>query len=346
MKHLKVIITANIIMLILVTVVWAGNKEVTVSEYGAVGDGVANDTNALKAAFKAARGRLVVLQKNATYFITGQLDVPDGAIVKGNNALIIYTPVANENALSIRSSNVTISDLIIRPKGVSKAPNGAMRMPLVIGEYGNTFGNKPYTNIVLDNITIQGGYVGMNGIAIFGDVSDIRISNVRIIGSKTYGYADIGILVHWSANNTNKPNTTYHPHKIKIDNSFFENVATSATYEQPSCIFLSGSYDVDITNTTGNNINTGIYVYPGDYGFSYARTIDSNQVRNINIVNSNFKDVRKYGFRVLGQVSGKGQNLYMGVNIVDAQVSGTNSSSFAAVKVDKVSGGVSIKNVK
>lgn len=342
-QSILVIITVAIIMFTIIGA-WAADMDIVrLADYGAIGDGVTDDTLALVTAFNAAKGRKIFFKNDAKYFITGQIMIPDDVIVEGNGALIVYSPNLNENALSIRSSNVTIRNMKIRPKNVTAGPNGATRMPIVIGEYGNTFGNKHYANITLENITIEGGYVGMNGISVFGDASAIHMKNIHVIGSSQNGYASIGILVHWSANNTKHPNVTYHPHDIYIKDSTFENVAVGTTQEQSSCIFLSGAYNVSITNIYAKNINTGIYVYPGDYGFKFARLTDGNLVRNVYVLDSVFDGVRKYGVRVLGQANGKGPDLYMGVTISNMMINDYETPASTSIKIDNVSDGISIK---
>lgn len=195
-------------------------------------------------------------------------------------------------------------------------------MPVCIGEYGNTFGNTPNRSIVLANVTVEGGFSGMNAFALFGDVADVMMINCSVIGSVTYGSAGIGILAHWSANNTGAPTTTYHPHNIAIVNPRFESVSLGAVQDQPSAIFLSGAYNVLVDNMDANDINTGVFVYPGDFGFTYAPAAQGTRVRGIHIRNASMQAVRRHGVTVLGQANGAGPNLYMGVTVENSRTSG------------------------
>ncbi|MDO5619264.1 glycosyl hydrolase family 28-related protein [Kocuria sp.] len=60
-----------------------------VSDYGAIGNGVADDTAAIQAALNNTKGAPVEFSSAGTYKISGTLNIPSGRIVRGNGARIV-----------------------------------------------------------------------------------------------------------------------------------------------------------------------------------------------------------------------------------------------------------------
>jgi hypothetical protein len=56
-------------------------SSVSVKEFGAVGDGVTDDTAAIQAAFTASIGKTLVFPDNNTYLITGKVDVSNTRVM-------------------------------------------------------------------------------------------------------------------------------------------------------------------------------------------------------------------------------------------------------------------------
>lgn len=99
---------------------FAGHGEIHVRDYGAVGDGVADDTAALQSAFAAATtGQLVLLEAGKTYNVTEAIRLGDGANMflrlDGRGATIQRTgsPLANWGA----GVAYNVGDRVIRSVG-------------------------------------------------------------------------------------------------------------------------------------------------------------------------------------------------------------------------------------
>jgi hypothetical protein len=66
-----------------------GGLYVTVEEYGAEGDGVADDTEPIRAALSNPGGLPVYLTPGRRYVVTGRLEVPSRGVFNGNGATIV-----------------------------------------------------------------------------------------------------------------------------------------------------------------------------------------------------------------------------------------------------------------
>lgn len=307
---------------------WVSDKladQLSFKDFGLVGDG-SDETVKLQAAFAAAAGKRLTAEPGKVYLTTDELVIPSYADIDFCGSQLNYTINVNgKNCLRFQNcTGAKVRNVTIRPVGVTFGDHGGSRMPVVLGEYGNTFGNTPNRDILLENVTVRGGFAAMNAFAIFGDSARVKLVNPKVIGEVAPASAGIGILVHWSADNTGTPTTTYHPHDIIIENPYFEKTALGTVQEQPSCIFLSAAHNVTITNLIGDDINTGVYVYPGDFGYTFARPSDGTAVRNIRIVNPTMRAIRKFGVYVLGQANGVGPSLPMGVTVDRGHLSGGN----------------------
>ena len=323
---------------------WVSEKladQLSFKDFGIVGDG-SDETVKLQAAFAAAAGKVLRAEPGKIYFTTDELLVPSGAEIDFCGSQLNYTIAVNgKNCIRFKNTQrSTLRNVTITPVGVTLGDHGGSRMPVCIGEYGNTFGNTPNRDILLENVSVVGGFDAMNAFAIFGDTARVRIVNPQVIGTAVGASAGIGILVHWSANNTGAPTTTYHPNNIQIINPYFEKCALGTAQEQPSCIFLSGTHNVSVTNMVGDDINTGVYVYPGDFGYTYARASDGTAMRNIDVSGFTMKAIRKFGVYVLGQANGVGPSLPMGVTVRGGHLSGGN----IGVRVRRCADGVSLED--
>lgn len=91
-----------------------------VKDFGAVGDGITDDTVAIQLAIDTAR---TVIIPNASYLISATLDVPSGTTIKGEDAILVAdsfgtsTDIINIETPTVQALTTTITGLVIQVKG-------------------------------------------------------------------------------------------------------------------------------------------------------------------------------------------------------------------------------------
>lgn len=119
-------------------------ETVSVKDFGAVGDGVADDKAAIQKALDTGN---TVYFPSGTYKITSGISVNTGQLVDGNLAKI--KPVGTFNAITLNASGFIVRDLVVDATGLT---GNVFDAPTEIG--GGTFW--------LENINSTGGTIGLN----------------------------------------------------------------------------------------------------------------------------------------------------------------------------------------
>jgi hypothetical protein len=142
---------------------------VSVKDFGAVGDGVADDTAAIQAAITAAAGKVLLIE--GTYLVTGTVSISSSCNITGKGELIFDNVTGN--SLFVTASDVIIHDITIRgnsPGGVS-IKSGAKR-------------------VTIDSVT-------------FRDIGQcvwlFACSQVRIVGCYFYDFSSYGIVQQYGS---------------------------------------------------------------------------------------------------------------------------------------------------
>ncbi|WP_432799580.1 right-handed parallel beta-helix repeat-containing protein [Poriferisphaera sp. WC338] len=237
------------------------------ADYSPVGDGIADDTTPVKNALLAAEGKLLVFEEGKTYKVTQALTVSKNTTIFGMESALKFVVSGYTENLVLRS-HVTISNLTVENAGSSPVGAGNFQCPILIGKYGPGTG---YSGITLRDITIKSNRPNGNGILITGDSHDILIDGVTMRSATSLGR---GIAIHWGGADVHTNGTT-HPYNIRITNV----VASDFTYSgaDTGVIFLSGCYNIEVSNVDANNVYKGLVGYAGDRGDQYAATIQSGR---------------------------------------------------------------------
>lgn len=157
----------------------------TPENHGAVGDGIADDTQAINAAFEAEN--IVVFKNGATYLISDSINIPDGGQLLGNNATILLkagSDIKYEEATNDRVGLITIKNV-----------SNALVEKLTIDVNGGT-------------MPIYADYTYVNNLGIAVENS----SNVTIRGCKLINLYTEGIDTHLTSGYLN------------IENNYFQHV--------------------------------------------------------------------------------------------------------------------------
>jgi hypothetical protein len=168
---------------------------VSVKDFGAVGDGVTDDTAAIQAAITAAANKALYFPAG-TYVATA-LTVASPCRLFGEGKLKKTTAAATA-FLRLNTGDVDIEGLSFEGASPNAEPPSTVYSDTAIKAYG-AFNTNPYRNINIRNVTI-------NGFGGYG--TDIRWSeNVNVINCivKYIGYAGIlydSVLVGMIAHNT------------------------------------------------------------------------------------------------------------------------------------------------
>lgn len=175
-------------------VVWQDQPVLNVKDFGAVGDGVADDTVALQAAITAGAGGTVYLPAG-TYNISSTLLVPSNRALQGAGMLtaiirqtVLPTPGTVPNSatpfdcIQITGSNVQVRDLTLL--------GAAVGYPALLtsAQGGKCLTIQPAASssrILLENLSCQQAQA--NGVQVWNGVRDVEIRNLQIFNCGNEG---------------------------------------------------------------------------------------------------------------------------------------------------------------
>jgi len=277
------------------------NEVVSVKDFGAVGDGVADDTSAIQAALNAALaigGGAVHLAHGEIYRITQKINIPSGCGLFGDGSPTIYAPSVNFNNTSLTNkyaSNSAVIDL----SGQTSSPYTSSESPFLIG-------------IKIESEVSQGRFVDA---IVCRNAINPRISKCEIFGfaagcgiraaSLPYGAEFSNNYIHDFLENTTAWVGTPQSTGIEIDNDRVNSVYSSGVkingneirkIEFGSAAITAYGYQTDAINIAG--VSTTDYVIHGNSINTVGEGVDTFGERG-SIVGNVITDTYGFGIKLI-----------------------------------------------
>jgi hypothetical protein len=268
---------------------------VTPSDFGAIGDNLADDTTSLQNAFNASTNKILILEAGKIYKVTNKLTLPKGATIISNGATINFNLSGDVEGVILNDDVTILGKLIVNVISVTPSTGaGQYQCPIVIGDYGSGVG---CSNIYIQTINVSTEKTNGNGILITGDSHNIKIENIVVPDSSTIGRA---LLIHWGGAD-NPSAGTFHPYNIKIGNVKIGKQTNTSS--DGAGVFISGAYNIDIDSIEVEEVyRSALTIFAGDHGFEYAATdVKSMALKNIRIGKVACRLAHTYGMYVDAQ---------------------------------------------
>lgn len=244
-----------------------------VRAFGAVGDGVADDSAAFLAMLATPGWKIVPA---GTYLISGSFP-----LLSGTTLIFVGNPTIN----------ITLDDSVFGFHVEDGSENVHIRGEATInytvnsngadGSYNNVFTFNSTTDYSTDptgvrNCSLKGRFK-INGegpnngkaVGIYGYAEYIEIEGVYATGT-----TNIAMTAHWRGNqpdSSTAPTKTWHPHEIYWRNCGSDNAGANL-----NCLVISGCGKVVVDDLWSDGVDETLYLFCGDYGYSFAQNIDED----------------------------------------------------------------------
>lgn len=245
------------------------------ARYGAVGDGVADDTAAIQAACdsaEAAGGGEVFLNFGASHKITAEITVGTSVSLNMNQALTThYFANGSGDVAYDLKDYASIYDGAITVLGTgSPALTREAWQCVNIGRSGASLGG--FTGCRVSGLTLasnRNDTVGGVGVLIQAGCSNIEVSNVELPTSSTIGS---GVRIAWAGPGGSPPATSEHPHDIRVRNIKFGVMTKTGSTFDLAGIDIVGAYNVSVENVSAEQWagDAFVQVRVGGFGATVA----------------------------------------------------------------------------
>lgn len=271
---------------------------ISAEAFGATGDGSTDDSAYLTNAVVIARGMTLTFGNAKTYKITQALAATN-IVLDLNGSTLNFVLDGDKEALQARDNTIVRNGRVVVTGSNLGGTGGNWHTPIMVGQ---AYENVGYTNVILQNLYIEGNRNNGNGIFITADSHDVVVENIVFPSSSTMGRC---VLAHWATEgdgpDADDPST--HPYNMTIRNIKAGTMTVSAgDDDMPAIVFLSAVYNTTVDNVQAErSANAVVAVSCGSWGNVFASATVSNLLnKSIVIRNAACNDTRGYGVYVKG----------------------------------------------
>jgi len=255
---------------------------VSVLDFGAVGDGVANDTAAFQSAADVG-GQIFV--PSGTYKIVGEVIFGSNTTLEVANGTVFTMDISGENGRGFWFRKAINSGIVgsftINASATSLGSSGDKNSCI---QFGNDINDAAPTItqfcFAKGSIEINlSGTLNVKGVYLGGWVEDTIVEGVVVTGRTNFA-----ITAHWSSPSWPLlPSQTWHAHNITIRNC---KIYQKAGFIKPQRGFtFSASGRVVLDNCYADCTTLGYNLFVGDYGYPFAQNLTQDQGFNFSILN-------------------------------------------------------------
>jgi hypothetical protein len=286
---------------------------VSVKDFGAVGDGVTDDTAAFIAA-GALKSYVLIPETASGYKLNGTIPTNCIFIGMGKPTINITLNGGTDRGFDMQSFSGLLN-LKLNRISAGSSISGEFNNAFVIGRYADGTGTQ-VRNVIIDNVDLVGvdGGVGRRSIAgIYGNSSDIILSNIKISG-----YVSYGIMMHWGgdfdplAPDTSTVTKSWHPRRINIRNLYMSGTLPDSAL---GAIYISAGHDISVDGLIADGVNNPITIAPGDVGGAVSQGESVGRVlQNISIQNVFLNNYDANGIIISGASGLRAGTRWLGIN--------------------------------
>lgn len=235
-----------------------------------------------------------------------------------HGAVINADALTGDNGvLQIGSRTRLVGHLDINITNTEPGNSGFVRTGMTIGRWWNAANRVEHFSVESVRITTS---TGANCVAISGSA---RKGSLGRIGC--YGSFAIGVLIHWSGlPNDRKPEITYHPNAIEIDEIYGSGASSEGL------LTISNGFSITVRRLAGNDNNRNFFCIAGDWGSTYANEEEFPFLgRGIKVEEFACTNTRTTGVQIIGQTGLiSGHNLDMPVELGTGYITGAKNSVY------------------
>ena len=218
----------------------------------------ADDTSNFLNALTESQNKILVLDRQGIYTISGTLQPPAGCKIFCRNSIIINNINTQSALFHITNSNVEISDVSVMNTTNNPGNDGITDAWYLGANFFIDAINNSVNNIVLNNINITNSIDASSAITIMGLADNIRVSNCNVWGTGD-GWGSC-FHAEWMLQAGNV---------VSPKNIIFENcIARNNFNATPNCsgFWLSACSRAKLINCRVENSLRGFGIYTGDQG--------------------------------------------------------------------------------